>query len=115
MEKFWKQVSIPDYIQLYLDQLQLWTSPLAAKLDSIPRWGWVCGGLLGACVCFKVHYDVTYGVWKRQGVDGPTPLPFTGNVLETVVNSKDIFETFVYFSKTYGQKGFFGLVKMSIF
>ena len=67
----------------------------------------MCGGLLGACVCFKVHYDVTYGVWKRQGVDGPKPVPFFGNMLD-MVSFKDLYELNVAFQKKYGAKGYYG-------
>ena len=107
MEELWKQIVIPDAVEKYLELFRSYIAPLSGHLNTIPRWGWVCGGLVGACVCFKVYYDVTYGVWKRQGVDGPKPVPFfgTANVFMTRKSFHDVDKML---AAKYGHKGYYG-------
>ncbi len=92
---------------LYADYVE--NSPLLEYLESIPRWAWVSGCLLGAAVCFYIRHDRVYGYWKRQGVPGPTPLPVFGNSLDTVKAPSIYALNKMWFDK-YGHKGYVGSV-----
>ena len=82
-------------------------SGINEALDKVPKWAWITGSLVGAVLCFKVHYDSVFGVWRRQGVPGPPPLPIVGNAL-TTASSEGLHDINERMARQYGQRGYFG-------
>ncbi len=97
--------SVPAFSSLYGDYLR--DSQLGEYVDRVPKWAWVGGSLLGAAVCFYIHYDRVYGVWRKQGVPGPTPLPIFGTTLMSIFAPNFHAVNTTLFQK-YGQKGYVG-------
>ena len=82
-------------------------SQLAHSKYRVPKWVWISCSVLGLAVCFKLHYDKTYGVWKRQGVPGPKPLPFVGTSYLMALED-DFASMNRKMMAKYGQKGYYG-------
>ena len=102
---------LPAFAQQSVDELLSWWGESVARkgVQNVPRWVWVGGSVLGAVLCFRYYYQSTYGVWKTQGVPGPTPWPLMGTTL-SLLGHKDFFAANAYLADRYGEKGYFGHV-----
>ena len=72
-----------------------------------PTWVWVSVITSTCIIAFKIQYEWTYGVWKRMGIPGPTPLPIFGTN-HYLVFAKDGHQLELDWAKQYGQKGYYG-------
>ena len=76
-------------------------------IKSLPRWAVVAIAASGCTLSYYVYYEWTYGVWKRQKIPGPTPLPFMGTN-HLLVHCKNLHQFNLDMARQYGQKGYFG-------
>ena len=79
----------------------------------VPQWAWIAAAAVGCTVCFKLHYEWYYGVWKRQNIPGPTPLPVLGNN-HLLATCKDLNQLNIDLCSKYGKRGYFGLVQVLV-
>ena len=73
----------------------------------VPRWAWVGLAAFGCTVYLKIRHDKTYGIWKRQNVPGPKPLPLIGNSNQ-FISCENLHQLNIDLNNQYGGKGFYG-------
>ncbi|KAK7103927.1 cytochrome P450 3A24-like isoform X2 [Littorina saxatilis] len=76
------------------------------KLDT--TWVTPLALLIMTALLLYVYGTWTFSTWSRQGIPGPKPLPYIGNV--NALRKDGIFKTITDWSKKYGK--FFGLYLM---